>query len=186
MKTSGKYLTDFQYKLLQRQLQENLPSVYQQRLNIMLLSDSGMNQSQICEQLGCSAATASHWIHIAKVGMAHQWQDCQMGRPKFINEQYVTRLGQLLQSSPRDFEYPFHRWTIKWLAIHLEKELGIALSERHLKRIMKQLNLSTVKKKSTPEVEANNHKIVSHLVISDVDVSAFTEKLNVLDFKFVP
>ena len=70
--SNEKLLTPFQYELLQKSLQEDLTEMYRQRIQIMLLADEGKSQTQICQALGCCPATARHWIHIARNGMAHQ------------------------------------------------------------------------------------------------------------------
>lgn len=145
---TGKYLTPFQRKLLQKNLEDNLSESYRQRIQIMLLADEGKTQTEICQILGCCPATVRHWMHIARTGMAHQWQDCPLGRPKAINQEYLERLQQLLSQSPRDCGYGFRRWTVSWLRKHLAKELGIEVSDRHLKRVLKQMGLSTIPKAS--------------------------------------
>jgi transposase len=142
--STGKYLTAFQRQLLQNKLQEDLSESYRQRIKIMLLADEGKTQTEICQILGCCPATVRHWMHIARTGMAHQWQDCPLGRPKAINQEYVERLQELLSQSPRDCGYGFRRWTVSWLGKHLAKELGIEVSDRHLKRVLKQMGLSTI------------------------------------------
>jgi transposase len=149
----GKYLTPFQRKFLQQKQQENLSDSYRQRINIMLLADEGKTQTEICQILGCCPATVRHWMHIARTGMAHQWQDCPLGRPKAINQAYIERLQELLSQSPRDCGYGFRRWTVSWLRKHLAKELGIEVSDRHLKRVLKQMGLSTISKPNPSESE---------------------------------
>ncbi|MEL6163469.1 MAG: helix-turn-helix domain-containing protein [Cyanobacteria bacterium J06628_3] len=136
-------LTAFQRKLLQKSLQEDLPNQYRQRIQIMLLADEGKTQAQICRALGCCAATVRHWTHIARSGMAHQWLDCPIGRPKAVNEQYLERLKELIDQNPKDYGYSFRRWTANWLRKHLAKELGIEISDRHFKRLLKDMGLST-------------------------------------------
>ena len=51
-----------------------------------------------------SAITCSH---LARSGMAHQWEDCPIGRPKAVNEQYLARLKELVNNSPRHYRYSF-------------------------------------------------------------------------------
>jgi len=157
--TSGKCLTPFQRKLLLENLYKSLPESYHQRIEIMLLADEGKTQRSICQTLGCCAATARHWMHIARMGMAHQWQDCPIGRPKAINDQYLERLKELLTSSPRDHGYGFRRWTTNWLGKHLVKEFGIEVSDRHIKRLLKEMGLSTLPKPNNTE-QAQGSKIL--------------------------
>ena len=98
-------LTPFQRKLLEKKLHSDLPESYRQRIQIMLLADEGKSQTKICRTLGCCPATVRHWMHIARSGMAHQWEDCPIGRPKAVTQEYLARLKELVNNSPRDYGY---------------------------------------------------------------------------------
>ena len=161
-------LTPFQRKLLQNSLQEDLPNQYRQRIQIMLLADEGKTQAQICRALGCCPATVRHWTHIARIGMAHQWQDCPIGRPKAVNEEYLECLKELVNHSPRDYGYSFHRWTANWLRKHLAKEFGIEISDRHLKRQLKQMGLSTIPKPPELQEASDQEKEGQSILIHDL------------------
>ncbi|WP_293070164.1 MULTISPECIES: helix-turn-helix domain-containing protein [unclassified Moorena] len=158
------YLTAFQRKLLQKSLEQDLHESYRQRIQIMLLADQGKSQTEICQTLGCCAATVRHWMHIARSGMAHQWQDCPIGRPKAVNDEYLDRLKELINQSPRDYGYSFQRWTVNWLNKHLAKELGIEVSNPHLQRLLKEMGLSTIptrRKVNSPNGRENDgHSIL--------------------------
>lgn len=165
---TGKYLTLFQRKLLLESLQEDLPDSYYQRIKIILLVDEGKSQAQICQILGCSAATARYWIHIARSGMAHQWRESVIGRPKVFKEEYIERLKELLTHSPHDYGYSFQRWTANWLRKHLAKEFGVEVSDRHFKRLLKQMGLSTCpKSRKTPDV-INQNQTGQRIFIRDL------------------
>ena len=172
---SGKYLTPFQRKLLQESLQEDLSHRYRQRLEIMLLVDEGKSQTEICQILGCCPATVRHWTHIARAGMAHQWQECAIGRPKVVNDEYLERLKELVSHSPRDYGYSFQRWTVNWLSKHLAKELGIEVSDRHLKRLLKQMGLSTISKPPEVEETRNQRKEGQSISIYDLKSASGSE-----------
>ncbi len=92
MENHGLCLTPFQRKLLQKNLEADLRPEYRRRIEIMLRADAGQSQAQICEALLCSQETARYWIAIAQTGQAHHWNDRPMGRPKTVNQQYLTRL----------------------------------------------------------------------------------------------
>jgi transposase len=168
LKDTGKVLTPFQRKLLQKSLQRDLPESYRQRIQIMMLTDEGKTQAEICQILGCCSATARHWMHVARSGMAHQWQDSPVGRPKAVNQEYLERLKELVNSSPRDYDYSFRRWTANWLSKHLAKELGIQVSERHIKRLLKQMGLSTRLKPSSTEENAITLRRGSTILINEL------------------
>ncbi|NJM71534.1 MAG: helix-turn-helix domain-containing protein [Scytonema sp. RU_4_4] len=167
----NRFLTVFQRKLLQKSLQEDLPESYRQRIQIMLLVDEGKSQTEICRTLGCSPATARHWTHIARTGMAHQWQDCPIGRPITVNDEYLKRLQQLVSNSPRDYGYSFQRWTANWLKKHLAKEFGVEVSDRHIRRLLQQMGLSTRPKPKNTDKDTNKNDLArsSKILIRDLN-----------------
>ena len=178
--SGGKYLTAFQQKLLLQNLHKSLLESYRQRIEIMLLADEGKTQSEICQTLGCCAATARHWTHIARTGMAHQWQDCPIGRPKAVNDQYLERLKELINSSPRDHGYAFRRWTANWLGKHLAKEFEIEVSDRHIKRLLKQMGLSTLPKPNNAEQNSTEKAQGSKILIADLKSAAIPDNTEFL------
>ncbi|MBD2495827.1 helix-turn-helix domain-containing protein [Nostoc sp. FACHB-280] len=181
----GKYLTQFQRKLLQENLQKNLPDSYRQRIEIMLLADEGKSQAEICQSLNCCPATVRHWTHIARAGIAHQWQDCPIGRPKAVSEEYLQRLRELISNSPRDYGYSFRRWTTNWLQKHLAKELGITMSDRHFKRLLKQMGLSTRAKPNNTQDNANDKKPNAKILITDLKSTNIDDNSEPLPLHFV-
>jgi transposase len=182
LNTLGKYLTMFQHKVLQKSLKGELSDSYRQRIEIMLMADEGKSQTEICRVLGCCPATVRHWMHIARVGMAHQWQECALGRPKAVNEEYLERLQELLSQSPRDCDYPFQRWTVSWLNKQLTKELGVKISDRHLKRLLKEMGLSTVAKVSKERDKNSNSS--SKILIGDLEFELSPECSDFLPISF--
>lgn len=149
MEKQGLCLTPFQRKLLLKSLETDLRPEYRRRIEIMLQADAGQSQAQICEALGCSQETARYWFAMAQAGLAHRWSDRPMGRRKTVNEQYLNRLKQLASHSPRQYGYPFERWTAQCLSKHLAKELGIKVSSCHINRLLKEMGLSTRHKRTT-------------------------------------
>lgn len=158
MENQGLYLTPFQRKLLLKSLEADLRPEYRRRIEIMLLADAGQSQTQICEALLCAQETARYWIAMAQAGLAHHWNDRPMGRPKAVNVQYLARLKELASHSPREYGYPFERWTAQWLSKHLAKELGIKVSSCHINRLLKEMGLSTRQKRETAELGTDGTK----------------------------
>lgn len=151
--SQSKFLTPFQRKVLFKNLQSNLPPEYRRRIEVMLLADMGKTQTQIRQILGCSQHMVRYWIGMAKAGLAHQWHEQPIGRPKSANEQYLDRLKELVSHSPRDYGYSFHSWTAYWLSKHLAKEFGIEISDRHINRLLKKMGLSTKQKDNNNQSE---------------------------------
>jgi transposase len=167
------YLTHFQRQMLEDNLQKELPSSYRQRLEIILLTDRGKSQSEICRTLGCCTATASRWIQLTKAGLAHKYLDCPVGRPKVVTDEYIEFLQELLKHSPRDYGYPFKNWTVNWLRKHIAKEMGIEVSDSHLKRVMGELGLST--RRSKPDLDRSSQPNANIFIAdlqSDLDRSS--------------
>lgn len=169
----GKYLTPFQRKLLQKSAQGNLSKKQRQRIEIMLLTDEGKTQTEICQKLGCCQATARHWIMMAKTNQAHNWQSQPIGRPATVNQAYLERLKQLVSQSPqsinvphRDYQYPFRRWTAQKLNQHLKQELGIELTPQHINRLLKQMGLST---RPIPSPKSELETDFKNIQITDLD-----------------
>lgn len=181
----GKYLTSFQRKLLLKSLQADLPEFYSQRIQIMLLADIGKSQTEICRLIKCCPATARHWIHMARSGMAHQWELSPIGRPKAVNEEYLERLQELVKNDPRNYGYSFRRWTANWLNKHLAKELGVKVSDCHIKRLLKQMGLST--RQSTKNISKNlsPEASSSQIAISDLKHKYVLEDNEVLPIHFL-
>jgi transposase len=169
MKQSGIYLTPIQRLNLQQKLRsETAKPSYQQRISIILLADEGRSQSEICELLGCGFSTASRWINALQTGV---WQSTSVGRPAVVGDKYINYLQELLESSPRDHGYFVNRWTVHSLNKHLTEKLGVAISDRHLKRLLKDLGLSTLSKPSQSELPRNGSRIhiadINHNYLAD-------------------
>lgn len=137
------YLTPSQRQVLEKNLETNLRREFRRRIHIMLLADAGESQAQICKKLGCSQEAARYWIFMLKTGKFDKWNDSPIGRPKVVNEEYLQRLKELVNNSPREYGYAFERWTAQCLNKHLAKELGISFSNYHITRLLKSMGLST-------------------------------------------
>lgn len=137
-----KHIAELLTKILSKDLPENLEHIHTRRLEIVIRTYMGQSQAEICSAMGCSKDTARHWMTIAKTeGLNNSLN--RLGRPKKVDARYMKRLRELAINSPKDYGYPFSRWTARWLSKHLEQELGIEVSDRHVNRLLKQMGLST-------------------------------------------
>lgn len=174
-------LTPFQRHHLQKSLQSDLSKSHRQRIHIMLLADEGKSLAEICQILGCSQLTARYWVQQARSGMAHQWQDCPIGRPKTADDKYLERLQELVSRSPRDYGYPFRQWTAKCLSKHLAKELGVKeLSGQHINRLLMQMGLSTKQKASNSKDTTNLNVTGNRILIRDIQPENVPDSLGFL------
>jgi transposase len=170
VENQGECLTPFQRKLLLKSLEADLRPESRRRIEIMLLADKGQSQAQICKALGCSPEMARYWIVMAQTGQAHHWNDHPVGRPKTVNEQYLDRLKELVNHSPREYGYSFQRWTAQWLGKHLAKELNIKVSACHINRLLKQMGLSTRQRRESAQLGTDGTKD-SNITIGDLQSS---------------
>ena len=180
MNKLGKYLTPFQRKSLEKSLEKELRPEYQRRIKVMLLADEGLTKAKISQTLKCTQETARYWIAQARDGHAHNWQDCPLGRPKTINAKYLARLKELATGNPRDYGYSFERWTGQWLSKHLNRELGIELSSRHVNRLLKKMGLSTRSRSAATDDSLNNNGTKSSNIklreLSDISASTIAQE----------
>jgi transposase len=88
-----------------------------------------------------------------------------IGRPKTIDETYVQRLEELVRQTPKALGYAFDRWTAYWLREHLLGELGIAVTERHINRLLRQMGLS-----KRQRLQISRGKLTHHEPIAIVDL----------------
>ena len=178
----GKYLTEFQRKQLQKSLQRETSALYRRRIEIMLLTDEGKTQAEICDITGCSHPTARYWMGMARGGQGHNWQDNPPGRPKKLNDEHIERLKQLVAQSPtevavpnQNYTYSFQRWTAQKLGQHLKAEFGVKVSERHINRLLKKMGLST---RQNPSLQKDNEKkntSKNGIVINDIQGASLSE-----------
>jgi transposase len=97
------------------------------------------------------------------------WQVQPLGRPKIITEEYIAFLQELVRHSPKEYGYPFQRWTAAWLRCHLAKELGIEVSDRHVNRLLNRMGLST---RQVPSAMIADHGLTvkaRRITIKDLD-----------------
>jgi len=137
-------LTDFERQCLQLILKQgNVSKQHRQRIKIMFLADEGKNQTQISQELRASPRTIKDCVFMAKIGNAVDYCTFSLGRPKIITQEYLERLRHLVSGSPRNVGYCFNTWSATCLSRHLERELGIKVSDRHINRLLQRMGLST-------------------------------------------
>jgi transposase len=159
----GQFLTEFQRALLNSKLESETTTSYRQRLQIMLMADAGQSQAAIARALGCSPQTVRHWTLVAKSGEAHNWKSTPLGRPKVTSDEYLARLAELAVTFPQSLQtvdgsgyYTQRRWTAKLLSEHLKAETGISVSDRHINRLLKKLDLTLSHRRSVTHGAVNS------------------------------
>lgn len=90
----------------------------------------------------------------------------------------MQRLKELVSHDPREFGYPFRRWTARWLNQHLSRELEVMVSDRHINRLLKQMGLST---RTSYASSALARKRTTGLHIQIADLEAADHQIESLD-----
>ncbi|MFW6296304.1 MAG: helix-turn-helix domain-containing protein [Halothece sp.] len=180
--SKGKYLNQFQRKRLEKALLSEQSELYCQRIQIMLLADEGRSQAEICDILECSQPTARYWIQMARNDQGHNWKESPLGRPKKLNEEHIERLKELVSHSPKEFGYPWERWTANWLSKHLQKEFGVKVTDRHINRLLKQMGLSTRRKPNITEKATDSMGESDRIQITNLNTTNTSELSDLWQF----
>ncbi|MBD2212434.1 helix-turn-helix domain-containing protein [Nostoc linckia FACHB-104] len=147
----NKFFKPFPRQVLPQNLLTDLLPEYRHPSEMMLLTDKNKSQHHICEIFNSSQEKVGYRMALAEAGIAHKLNKRPIGRPKTVNHQYLQRLQELVSGSPRNYGYAFSNWTASCLSQHLNQELGIKISDRHINRLLKQMGLSTKLKSSSPQ-----------------------------------
>ncbi len=80
-----------------------------------------------------------------------------------------------MSCSPREYGYPFKRWTAGWLGKQLTDEFGIEISDRHINRLLKKMGLSTRSPLAKEVTEQDGSHKEAEIAIHDLQPAASSE-----------
>jgi transposase len=110
-----------------------------QRAIVIRLLHLGNRPEIVAEQQMVSVPTIYNWHkQWRKQGIEGLANKARKGRTPKANDAYCTKLDELLEKEPSDYGYKFAIWTSDRLRAHLEKEMGILLSESRFRALMKK------------------------------------------------
>ncbi len=122
---------DWVHRLYQQTTHVGLKS----RCHIILLSAERYSVPQIASLLFSSEDTVARCIHeFNRSGLEGILPQERVGRPAKITEEYLKTLLELVESAPRDLDYPFSTWTAELLAMALKERTGLEVSESSVRR----------------------------------------------------
>ncbi len=107
------------------------------RCHIILLSAQRYSVPHIAAVLFMSEDTVARCIHeFNRSGLEGNLPQERVGRPAKITEEILKKLLELVESDPRDVQYPFSTWTVELLALALKEQTGVVVSESCVRRTL--------------------------------------------------
>lgn len=107
------------------------------RCHIILLSAQRYSVPQIAAVLFTSEDTVARCINeFNRSGLEGILPQERVGRPAKITEEILKKLLELVESDPRDAQYPFSTWTAELLALALKEHTGLTVSESCVRRAL--------------------------------------------------
>lgn len=133
------FLAPSQREKLQAALKESDCPRFTQRILILLLLNDGKTYQEISAFLGCSYRTVAYWCVHGDPEKLDTLQDRrEQGNYRKATDEYIKRLMETIETSPKDEGYEFGRWTTARLATYLAQTTGIELSGEQVRRILHQ------------------------------------------------
>jgi transposase len=107
------------------------------RCHIILLSTQHYSVPQLAGLLFTSEDTVASCFHeFNRSGLEGILPQERVGRPAKITKEFLKRLLELVESDPRELQYPFSTWTTEVLALALKEQTGLTVSERCVRRAL--------------------------------------------------
>ena len=130
-------LTVEEQKWVHRLYQQTTHVGLKSRCHIILLSAQHYPVPQIAALLFSSEDAVARCIHaFNRSGLEGILPQERVGRPVKLTEEYLKRLLELVESDPRDLHYPFSIWTAELLALALNEQTGLQVSESSVRRAL--------------------------------------------------
>ena len=83
----------------------------------------------------------------------------RLGKKPRIGEKEKKLIAEIALKSPKAFGYLKNDWSIRFLANHLSKEVGIKISKSHLHRILHELGLAYKRPKAYVKSKDQDYEI---------------------------
>lgn len=110
-----------------------------QRATGIRLLHLGKKPEEVAELLDVATGTVYNWHgRWRKEGLAGLSDAPRSGRPTLADEQYASRLSEVMESDPATLGYGFTIWTIDRLRAHMAKETGIEMSDETFRAVLRQ------------------------------------------------
>src|SRR5688572_29033592 len=119
-------LNDLERESIQKELQRCANAATRTILRALLLLGEGKSRQQTAEEAGVHPVTVTRWLRrFREQGLEGLAQDGHQGRPLKLNLKQLEALNQIARTPPRLLGKPFTRWTLKRLARHFSRQVGL-------------------------------------------------------------
>jgi transposase len=110
------------------------------RLQAVLRVAEGMPVTEVARQAGVNRTSVHRWVNAYQTSrqMGELADAPRMGRPRAAEGVDQHRLAAVLAQDPRTLGYRATNWTAPLLAAHLRDQLGCAVSERTVRRRLRE------------------------------------------------
>jgi len=104
----------------------------------------GATVESVARLLRVSLRTVFHWLARYRSGGYHALgEGRRSGRPRKVDADVLRWLYQAItQHDPRQYEFPFHLWTLGLVRMLLKGKFGVELSKSGISRLLRHMGLS--------------------------------------------
>ena len=111
---------------------------YLHRLQAVLLVSAGRSCSEVALWFECSPRTIERWSRAYDAGGVGQLRlPHGGGRPASLSSSQKRQLQCEIGQAPAEQGYRQRHWSGKLLSLHLERNYGLVVSQRHCQRMLK-------------------------------------------------
>lgn len=108
----------------------------------VLLRARRMHPKDITGTLGVTKRSVERWVKAYRAyGVEGLKRRPRLGRRRRIGEAQRRLIAEVALKGPRAFGYLKNEWSVRLLARHLTKDLGIKISRAHVWRILHELGI---------------------------------------------
>ncbi len=123
---------------------------------IILMTAVGRSKNSIAHDLGCSPATVDNVRQrYRRNGLTGLRPGKPTGRPSEATAEYRAALRLAVLTQPQELGYGFSVWSAARLGAHLQRRTGIAFSENHVRRLLREEGFSFQRPKHTMKGKRN-------------------------------
>ena len=108
----------------------------------MRMLKRGIAQADIARELEVSRQTVSTW-NKALAEDPQAWKRRPLGRPGALSMSDKKKLAKLLISGAVAADFPTELWTLKRIRVLIQREFGLAYSQTHTWRLLKEMGFSS-------------------------------------------